>query len=379
MANISLLTEGEVGSTKLPIAPMRRCGKVGCPFSCDCQSIDLFDDPSRLLSSVTQVASHATGGHQYLPAPTAVAQAPHAHTDLPPDASIQPGPSAPVSGRSGLSLTAPPSNQREKHSHSTSSSRVSTRPVTPEGEIGTSVTKPRTIPPPPGRMPSYHVVNPRLQDISAAESARSSSSLPNISMSGSHFPASLSSKQFEADASSSSKSRSGSPHRSSAARAPRADLSVTPIKELDNRLSSGSQPRSTASEAAKALERQHRERERKEKAGDGESSRGRRAMERASPKSVESNALDSSRPRSRSSRREEGSGSTRSRTKVSRSEASTYAPPISPGQSRMPTNIYAPVAPIAAPTWTYAQSQSQHTYQSKGKMMAQPATATLAS
>ncbi|PBK66086.1 hypothetical protein ARMSODRAFT_368788 [Armillaria solidipes] len=288
-----------------------RCGAVGCPFSCQCRSVDLFDDPSQILTSVTRAASGSS--------------------------SHGPGYEAPVLlGASGLSLTAPGPTA------SSTADDPPTRPASPMRSSSSSGSStpgepPRIKPLPPQRHNSFQLRD-RLYNLLQDESSSSpaSSSMPNLT--SSHFPSTLTS-QHASTSTSASQSRYGSLSRPPPSRT--SEISATSEQVYGK-------PITRASDAAHALERsQQLER--------GRSSRSRSRSRRkeqeddAPPPTPDKDVHTSQAPapstsrrpetpktsRSRSTRREESQSRSRSTTTLSYSQSISnfYS---APGPSRTP-------------------------------------------
>ncbi|KAK0216837.1 hypothetical protein IW262DRAFT_1393788, partial [Armillaria fumosa] len=192
-----------------------RCGAVGCPFSCQCRSVDLFDDPSQILTSVTRAAS---GSSSHEPA------------------------SVPL-GASGLSLTAPGPTV------SSSADDPPTLPASPVSSSSSGSSSPGEpsqikVPQPPQRHNSLHLRD-RLYNLLQDESSSSpaSSSMPNLT--SSHFPSTLTS-QHASTSTSASQSRYGSLSHPPPSRT--SEISTTSEQVYGK-------PITRASDAAHALER----------------------------------------------------------------------------------------------------------------------------
>ncbi|PBK89578.1 hypothetical protein ARMGADRAFT_1167357 [Armillaria gallica] len=284
-----------------------RCGAVGCPFSCQCRSVDLFDDPSQILTSVTRAASGSSSHEPVYEAPVSL-------------------------GASGLSLTAP------GPAASSTADDPPTRPASPiHSSSGSSSPgePPRIKPLPPQRHNSFQLRD-RLYNLLQDESSSSpaSSSMPNLT--SSHFPSTLTS-QHASTSTSASQSRYGSLSRPPLSRT--SEISATSEQVYGK-------PITRASDAAHALERsQQLER--------GRSSRSRsrrKEQEDDTPPPTPDKDVHTSQapapstsrrpetpktPRSRSTRREESQSRSRPTTTLSYSQSISnfYS---APGTSRPP-------------------------------------------
>ncbi|KAG7440765.1 uncharacterized protein BT62DRAFT_572341 [Guyanagaster necrorhizus] len=288
-----------------------RCGAVGCPFSCQCRSVDLFDDPSQILTSVTRAASGSSShGPAYKP-------------------------QIPL-GASGLSLTAP---------GPTVSSSVSDPPTCPSSPLRSS-SGPSTpgepsrikIPPPPQRHNSLHLRD-RLYDLLQEESSsRASSSMPNLT--SSHFPSTLTS-QHTSTSTSTSQSRYGSLSRSSSSRP--SEISVTSDEVYGKPITRASDV-AHAFEMSQQLERgrpsRSRSRSRKEREDDAPATPDKAEHPPQAPAPSTSRSPETpNTPRSRSTRRE----NSQSRSRLTPTTTLSYSQSI--------TNFYSASGPSRSPIY----------------------------